>query len=318
MTHRRAVWLMVLATLFWSTAGVVTRQLHVTSNGFEITFWRSAFNAMTLVIFFTVTQGPGGLWRALLKTDRVLWLSGICWGAMYVSFMVAITLTTVANVLITMALMPLLTALLARLALKHSLPWRTWLAIAVTGLGMVWMYARASGGSQAMGLGSLVALGVPLSASINWSLLQAHQGSAKSAAALLDEGAGGTAVVAKALAPERDLRLAILIGAVLSALATLPLAVPFQVNTHDVSWLAFLGAFQLAAPSMLLVLASKALSAPEVSLLALLEVIFGVLWAWWGAGEVPTGDTLIGGAMVLLALAGNEAWALREAALGKH
>jgi drug/metabolite transporter (DMT)-like permease len=43
-------------------------------------------------------------------------------------------------------------------------------------------------------------------------------------------------------------------------------------------------------------------------------VIFGVLWAWWGAHEVPSTDTLVGGAMVLLALAGNEAWALRETA----
>jgi drug/metabolite transporter (DMT)-like permease len=313
MTHQRAVWLMVLATLFWSTAGVVTRQLQVTSNGFEITFWRSAFNAVALVIFFTLTQGAGNLWRALQKSDRVLWLSGICWGAMYVSFMVAITLTTVANVLITMALMPLFTALLARFFLRHQLPGRTWLAIAVTGLGMVWMYARASGGSHAMGLGSLVALGVPLSASINWSLLQAHQASAQSAAALIEEGASGTAVVVKALTPDRDLRLAILIGAVLSALVTLPLAMPFHVNAHDVSWLAFLGVFQLAVPSTLLVMASRALSAPEVSLLALLEVIFGVLWAWWGAGEVPSADTLVGGALVLLALAGNEAWALREA-----
>jgi drug/metabolite transporter (DMT)-like permease len=311
MTHQRAVWLMVLATLFWSTAGVVTRQLQVTSNGFEITFWRSAFNALALVIFFMATRGAGVLLRALRQSDWVLWLSGVCWGAMYVSFMVAITLTTVANVLITMSLMPLFTALIARLALGHRLPWRTWLAIGVTGLGLVWMYARDSA-SHTMGAGTLVALGVPLSASINWSLLQAHQGSVKSAAELLQDGAGGTASIAKALAPERDLRLAILIGAVLSALATLPLALPFKVNAHDMSWLAFLGVFQLAAPSLLLVLASRVLSAPEVSLLALLEVIFGVLWAWWGANEVPSANTLIGGAMVLLALAGNEAWALRE------
>ena len=56
------------------------------------------------------------------------------------------------------------------------------------------------------------------------------------------------------------------------------------------------------------------MSAPEASLLALLEVIFGVAWAWLGAGEVPAAHVLGGGALVLAALAGNEAAALRFAA----
>jgi drug/metabolite transporter (DMT)-like permease len=50
------------------------------------------------------------------------------------------------------------------------------------------------------------------------------------------------------------------------------------------------------------------LPAPEIALLALLEVIFGVLLAWLGAGEVPADSTLAGGALVLAALAANEAF----------
>ena len=53
-------------------------------------------------------------------------------------------------------------------------------------------------------------------------------------------------------------------------------------------------------------------SAPEISLLGLLEVIFGVLWAWLGANEAPSASVLAGGALVLAALAGNELLALRE------
>jgi drug/metabolite transporter (DMT)-like permease len=48
------------------------------------------------------------------------------------------------------------------------------------------------------------------------------------------------------------------------------------------------------------------LPAPEISLLGLLEVLFGVAWAWLGAGEAPTAAVLGGGALVLIALAGNE------------
>jgi drug/metabolite transporter (DMT)-like permease len=56
---------------------------------------------------------------------------------------------------------------------------------------------------------------------------------------------------------------------------------------------------------------SKVLAAPEISLLGLLEVIFGVLLAWVGAGEVPGADALAGGALVIAALVANEWLAMR-------
>ena len=52
----------------------------------------------------------------------------------------ALTLTTVANVLIVMAISPLITALFAHIFLHHRLQTVTWLAIAVAGLGRVWMF----------------------------------------------------------------------------------------------------------------------------------------------------------------------------------
>jgi len=57
--------------------------------------------------------------------------------------------------------------------------------------------------------------------------------------------------------------------------------------------------------------ASRHLSAPEIALLALLEVLLGPLWAWIGAGEVPAGATLFGGALVLMALVFNEIAGMR-------
>jgi drug/metabolite transporter (DMT)-like permease len=62
---------------------------------------------------------------------------------------------------------------------------------------------------------------------------------------------------------------------------------------------------------MLLVIASRTLLAPEIALLGLLEVVLGPLWAWLGAGEVPAGSTLLGGLVVLGALAANELPTLR-------
>jgi len=284
MTHRQAVWAMVAAALMWSIAGVVSRWLD-SARGFEVTFWRSAFNALALVALLAWLKGPGPLWRTLRGGGRALWLSGVCWGVMYTAFMLALTLTTVANVLVTMAIGPLLTALLARTALGHRLAARTWGAIALAGAGIAWMYGHElSAGDPRHLLGMAVALGVPVAAAINWTLLQ-HL---------------------KAQASPPDMLSAVLVGAALSAAVTLPLAWPLTTTPHDLSLLALLGVVQLAIPCLIAVQVARVLPGPEISLLGLLEVVFGVLWAWLGASEAPSAAVLGGGALVLAAMAGNE------------
>ncbi len=260
---------MVLVALLWSIAGVVTRHLESAAS-FEVTFWRSAFNALALVVLLSWLRGPTVLAQSLRRGGRALWLSGVCWAVMYTAFMVAITLTTVANVLVTMAVAPLFTALAARLALGHRLAPRTWAAIVVAGLGIGWMYGRDVSGAGAQHvLGVAIALAVPVAAAVNWTLIQA----------LRAPGRGGE---------PPDMLAAVLLGALLSAAGTLPFALPFAASAHDLGLLALLGGVQLAIPCLLAVTAAKVLSAPEVSLLALLEVVFGVAWAWLGAGEAPS------------------------------
>ncbi len=287
MTHARAVAAMVAATLLWSMAGVVSRQLD-SAPTFEATFWRSAFNGAALILLLGRLRGFAALAKTLASNDRTLWLSGLCWSVMFTAFMVAITMTTVANVLITMALAPLLTALVARLALGQRLPARTWAAIVVAGAGIAWMYAHELAVVDTRHLlGVAIALAVPIAAALNWTAIQKSRG-------------GGV-----------DLLVAVLIGAALSALMTLPLALPLRASAHDITWLALLGVAQLAVPCLVAVAAARTLLAPEVALLSLLEVVFGVSWTWL-AGEAPSTDVLVGGALVLAALVGNESIALRR------
>jgi len=291
MTHRRAVALMILATLMWSIAGVVTRHLEA-ARGFEMTFWRSVFTALSLVLALSIMRGAA-LWRGLARAGWPLWVSGACWAVMYIAFMIALSLTTVANVLVTLAVGPLITALFARLFLGHVLAPRTWLAIAVASSGIAWMFGRdaVAGASPT---GTLVAFMVPLAAAINWTVLQF------------------VANRKVMLAARVDMLPAVLIGAVLSALAMLPLAYPLQASAHDLGLLALLGVVQLAIPCLLAVRLTRELPAAEISLLGLLEVLFGVTWAWLGAGEEPSSATLIGGALVVAALVGNELLALTQ------
>jgi len=71
MSHRRAVLLMIAVTLMWSIAGVVTRHLD-NASGFEVTFWRSLFNALALTLMLGWMRGPATLWRNLRTGGRAL------------------------------------------------------------------------------------------------------------------------------------------------------------------------------------------------------------------------------------------------------
>jgi drug/metabolite transporter (DMT)-like permease len=181
------------------------------------------------------------------------------------------------------------------------LPTRTWIAIAVAGAGIAWMFgADASNGASLTG--TLVALAVPLAAAVNFTTLQ-HVG----------HGSGDPE--ADVPGEPQDMLPAILIGAAISSAVTLPVALPFQASAHDLGLLALLGVVQLAIPCLLVVRLSRVLAAPEVALLGLLEVVFGVAWAWLWGGEQPGSATLVGGALVLGALVGNELLALRRRAV---
>ncbi len=295
---------MVLVAFLWSIAGVVTRHLEG-ARSFEVTFWRSAFCALCLGAMIAWQRGSlRALWRDTLgggwRAKWPLWASGLCWTIMFTNFMVAMMLTSVAMVLITLAIAPLLTALFSRLFLRHPLPARTWGAIAVAGAGIAWMFGQqALGAGQGGGhslTGALVALAVPFAGASNWTLIQwLHRRHTQDPSV-----------------QEPDMLPAVLIGATLSCLLTLPAALPFQASVHDLGLLGLLGLMQLAVPCLLVIQVARVLPAAEVSLIGLLEVIFGVLLAWVGAGEAPGPTALQGGALVIGALLANEALALRQ------
>ncbi|MCJ0763210.1 DMT family transporter [Variovorax terrae] len=289
LSHPQAVALMVIVTLMWSIAGVVTRRLEYASS-FEITFWRSFFTLLSLLVILPLLQGRE-VFTKIRRAGAAVWISGVCWSVMFTAFMVALTLTSVANVLVTMAVGPLFTALVARIFIGHRLAPRTWGAIVVAGLGIAYMYGSQIAGGQVAG--TLVALCVPIAGAVNWTVVQRSH----------------------AQGHDVDLVPSVLVGAAISSLATLPLSLPFQATPHDVGLLAMLGLVQLAIPCVLAVQCARALKAPEVALLALLEVIFGIALAWLGAGEAPGATVLTGGALVIGALVMNEllGWKHRNA-----
>jgi len=280
LSHRHAVILMICAASLWSIAGVFTRHLEA-ARGFEVTFWRSLFAAIFVAGVMLRRYGRGFIPRLRLL-GKLGFISGCMWATMYSCFMISITMTTVANTSIMESLAPLFTAFLAWLVLREKIPLRTWWAIVAAVLGMAWMFVGSLSEIDSRGLlGMCIALGIPLASSVNMVVLKK----------------GGHAV---------DLVPAVLVGGAISALVMLPIAYPFQASLHDIGILAILGFFQLGFPCMLMVRASGSLSAPEIALLSLLEVLLAPIWAWLGAGEVPAEATMIGGAVVLISLVCNE------------
>jgi drug/metabolite transporter (DMT)-like permease len=270
---------MLIAPVLWSTAGVVTRHIQHAA-AFEQVFWRSLF--AFAFVFFAITLKKENPLKLARKAGAPGLVSGAMWAIMFTAFVIALSLTSIANTLVVMSVGPLLTSVLAWLVLKEDIASRTWAAAVAAAIGIGWMAASDFGAHGARDVaGMLVALFVPFAAATN-------------------------VVVLRASHARVDLIPAVMLGGLASCLVALPLALPLQASGRDLALLAFLGFFQLGVPCMLLVIASRTLPAPEIALLGLLEVLLGPLWAWLFAGETPGSATLVGGGIVLSALLFNE------------
>ena len=223
--HRKAVLLLVFCALCWSIAGVFTRLLE-RAESFEVTFWRSFFCVLG-VLLIMATQQRGNPWGVVRRMGLAGLISGVMWAVMFTCFMVALTRTSTANTMLVSSISPLLAALLAWAVLGERIRGGTWLSIGAALAGIFWMVRE---GVSAQGLsGMLIAAGVPLASAVNLITL-------------------------KKMHATVDLGPAVLIGAVLSCLVTLPLAWPLSATPGDLSILALLGFVQLAVPCMLMVL----------------------------------------------------------------
>jgi drug/metabolite transporter (DMT)-like permease len=282
VTRATGLALMVAAPVLWSSAGVVTRHIQ-SAAPFEQVFWRSLF-AFAFVFSVLVFQRKHP-WKAVRAAGVPGLLSGLMWALMFTAFLFALSMTTTANTLVVMSVSPLLTAIFAWMFLKDPVPARTWIAAGAAAIGIAWMFGSSL---EKHFLGMAVAFLIPFAAAIN-------------------------VVVLRASHADLDLVPAVMLGGALSCLIALPFASPFSSSARDLVLLAFLGVFQLGLPCMLLVLSSRALTAPEIALLGLLEVVLGPLWAWLGAGEEPGQATVLGGTVVLAALMMNELAAVKRA-----
>ena len=274
--------MLVLCTFLWSTAGVVTRASSVT-NGWEAAFWRSLCLCAVIAVVM-IAQHRGGAARRLVTMGWPGFVSSLAWAAMLTSFMLALSLTSVANALLMFGVLPFFAAIAGRLFLGERVAAHTWVAIigAAAGIGVMFHDSLRSGNVA----GSLIALVVPVAAAANTVAVKLGRGRV-------------------------DLVPALLLGGAISVLVAWPLAGPFSATPRDLALYLGLAVFQLALPCILLVrVVLPRLSAAEIGLLSLLEVVLGPLWVWLALGEEPSGAIVTGGLVVLAAVVANEAISL--------
>jgi drug/metabolite transporter (DMT)-like permease len=268
--QRRGQIYVALAAIAWSTAGVLQRQL--TLDTATQVCGRAVFAGVALLVYVAVVERG-----RVVQAFRSIGLAGIavafCVAIASGSFISALNHTTVARVLFILALAPVLAALLAWVALGEPITRRTVLAmgLALAGVGLM-LGAPGEGSLAGDGLSFLAALAFALMIVITrWR----HDVS---------------------MAPATCLSQVILVA------AFLPFATPSEIGGDDVVWLAALGIGQIGLGFALLTVGARLIPAAQVGLITLLEVVLGPLWVWLALDEQPSTLTLVGGAIVIVAI----------------
>lgn len=257
----------------------------IDASALTIAFWRSLLCASVIAVGVLALQGPRAF-TELLRLGPGIWLYIVAMGFTGFLFVLAVSLTSVANVVFIIAAMPAFAALLSWLFLGERLSRRTTLTIVAVMLG-VGVIAFGSGETEHASLaGDLVALAVAL-------------------------------VFAVALTTARKLKASSMVPAIPiayfgAAIVLFPLSEPMSVPEGDWLYVLLHGGVFIAGATAFISLGPRYLPSAEVALLILLESVLAPLLAWAVLSEDPGRWALVGGAMVLGALALSNAIALRQ------
>ena len=269
-SERRGQIYVALAAIAWSTAGVLQRQL--TLDTATQVLGRAAFAGVAVLAYVAVVE-RGRVGRAF----RSIGAAGVAVAVLVAiassGFIAALNHTSVARVLFILALAPVLAALLARATLGEPITRRTALAMALALAGVALM------------------IGAPGEGSLTGDALAFVTASAFSAMIVLTRWRRDVS-----MAPATCLSQAIVV------VALLPFATPGAIGGADVGWLAALGIGQIGLGFVLLTVGARLISAAQVGLITLLEIVLGPVWVWLALDERPSTLTLVGGAIVIVAI----------------
>jgi drug/metabolite transporter (DMT)-like permease len=260
----------VLAAFAWSTAGLGQRGLD--ADAATQVAGRAFFAAIALFAFVVATERRETV-RAFLGMGR----SGVAMTVFLAvssgAFLLALNHTSVANVLFMQAAAPMMAALLGWALIGERVDARTWVALVLAGAGVVVMAA----GSLDAGV---AAVGPPL---------------------LMTASFAAVIVIARHR-HEVSMLPATCASQVLVVVVCAPFVTLTSVSDSDWAILAALGVGQIGLGLAFLTIGARLIPPAQVAVISLLEVVLGPVWVWLAYGERPSGATLAGGAIVVVAV----------------
>lgn len=281
---KRGALLVFGSAAIWSFGGAIARFLSVTDS-WTIIFWRSLFAALFLLGFMLQREGRAGTRQMFASMGWPGLGVAICFAIASMAFVVALAYTTVANILLMQAGAPLFAALMTYVLFREKIGAATWVAIVAVMAGVSIMVSDSIQGRV-----SPVGDGLALLISVVFS---------------------GATVLTRRHANVRMMP-AVFLGAVICMAVAGALAGAMQVSTTDAALLFVFGALNLALGMMLFVTGVRLLPAALAALIGTAEPVLGPVWVWLVHGEIPSGRTLTGGSVVIVALLLHLGWQFRQ------
>ncbi|WP_322891282.1 MULTISPECIES: DMT family transporter [unclassified Yoonia] len=277
--HRQGVLLVFAAGVLWSTVGLGVRLIE-DAVVWQILFYRSV--SLSLFLYIVIRWRSGGqVFAQVRRCGRAGVVGGLALVAAYAGGIYAIQATSVANAMLLFATAPFMAAVLGWVVLGEAVRRATWGAIGVAIAGIAVMVADQTGGVTLHG--SLAALGSALGFAVFTVALRWGKAAEMMPAVFLSG----------------------LFGIGLMFVICMALGLPLVLSPRDGGLAMGMGVFQVGAGLVLYTLGSKSLPAAELALLSLAEVLLGPFWVWLFLGEAAGANTLIGGTVLLAAIAGN-------------
>lgn len=272
--HATGIILIALSALLWSFGGTFSRFLTVDSN-WTVVFWRSYFATVFLIVFMVIQYGV----ETTIHMFRNMGWPGLsvalCFAVASASFVVALSYTSVANILLMQAGVPLIAALMAW-ALFGEKPSRgTWIAIVAVITGIAVMVSETLGGKVSP-MGDGLALLIAFAFSIATVITRRHA--------------------------EVRMLPAVTLGTFIAWMASCGLVSNLVVSLPDMGWLVAFGALNLGLGLAMFAMGARLIPAALAALVGTLEPVLGPLWVWLIHNEVPSQRTIVGGAIVFAAL----------------
>jgi drug/metabolite transporter (DMT)-like permease len=268
--------LVMLAGVLWSLQGLFIRLIDESTPP-QIIFWRNYGQFVTLIVALTILQ-RGRLLTAFRRAGGLAVVGGLCQVTSTVVIIYAFLLTSIANVMFVLGTAPFFAALLAWALMGERLNRAAWIAmtVALLGVGVMVFQGLAPGHLLGNFLAFIATLGFAgLTVVLRW-------GRRVEMLPTLCYGGG----------------LGMLAGLALSGGAIV-------ISLHDAAIAFVMGAVILAIGMLAFVRGARYVPAGILAFLTMTEIVLSPVWPWIGVGEVPTGLTILGGAIILVAIAGQ-------------